>query len=149
MKKYGLIIRIIELVLILISVALLVWGWVKGYPATVADDNGTVDPLLFWAYIMVGIALFCILIVGLFLAIKNNPKVLVKYGVVLLGIAALCLVCYLLAKGAPAVGLTSMDQPSAGTLKLTDTILNLTYVTGAAAILSIIIGEIIMAIRNK
>jgi hypothetical protein len=149
MKKYGLIIRIIELVLIVISVALLVWGWVKGYPATVADDNGTVDPLLFWAYIMVGIALFCILIVGLFLAIKNNPKVLVKYGVVLLGIAALCLVCYLLAKGAPAVGLTSMDQPSAGTLKLTDTILNLTYVTGAAAILSIIIGEIIMAIRNK
>ena len=149
MKKYGLIIRIIELVLILISVALLVWGWVKGYPATVADDNGTVDPLLFWAYIMVGIALFCILIVGLFLAIKNNPKVLVKYGLVLLGIAALCLVCYLLAKGAPAVGLTSMDQPTAGTLKLTDTILNLTYVTGAAAILSIIIGEIIMAIRNK
>ena len=149
MKKYGLIIRIIELILIIISVAILVWGWVKGYPAQVADDNGTVDPLLFWAYIMVGIALFCILIVGLFLAIKNNPKVLVKYGVVLLGIAALCLVCYLLAKGAPAVGLTSMDQPSAGTLKLTDTILNLTYVTGAAAILSIIIGEIIMAIRNK
>ncbi len=148
MKKYGLIIRIIELVLIVISVALLVWGWVKGYPAQVADDNGTVDPLLFWAYIMVGIALFCILIVGLFLAIKNNPKVLVKYGLVLVGIAALCLVCYLLAKGAPAVGLTT-DQPSAGTLKLTDTILNLTYVTGAAAIVAIIIGEIIMAIRNK
>ncbi|MBQ6044503.1 MAG: hypothetical protein IJL42_03150 [Bacteroidales bacterium] len=148
MKKYGLIIRIIELVLIVISVALLVWGWVKGYPAQVADDNGTVDPLLFWAYIMVGIALFCILIVGLFLAIKNNPKVLVKYGLVLVGIAALCLVCYLLAKGAPAVGLTT-DQPSAGTLKLTDTILNLTYVTGAVAIVAIILGEIIMAIRNK
>ena len=148
MKKYGLIIRIIELILIIISVAILVWGWVKGYPAQVADDNGTVDPLLFWAYIMVGIALFCILIVGLFLAIKNNPKVLVKYGLVLVGIAALCLVCYLLAKGAPAVGLTT-DQPSAGTLKLTDTILNLTYVTGAAAIVAIIVGEIIMAIRNK
>ena len=148
MKKYGLIIRIIELVLIVISVALLVWGWVKGYPAQVADDNGTVDPLLFWAYIMVGIALFCILIVGLFLAIKNNPKVLVKYGLVLVGIAALCFVCYMLAKGAPAVGLTT-DQPSAGTLKLTDTILNLTYITGAAAIVSILVGEIVMAIRNK
>jgi hypothetical protein len=148
MKKYGLLIRIIELVLIVISVALLVWGWVKGYPATVADDNGTVDPLLFWAYIMVGIALFCILVVGLFIAIKNNPKVLVKYGLVLIGIAALCLVCYLLAKGAPAVGLTT-EQPSAGILKLTDTILNLTYITGAVAILSIIFGEIIRAIRNK
>ena len=148
MKKYGLLIRIIELVLIIISVAILVWGWVKGYPAQVADDNGTVDPLLFWAYIMIGIALFCILIVGLFLAIKNNPKVLVKYGLVLVGIAALCFVCYILATGAPAVGLTT-DQPSAGTLKLTDTILNLTYITGAVAIVSILIGEIVMAIRNK
>ena len=39
--------------------------------------------------------------------------------------------------------------PSAQQLKLTDTILTLTYLTGGAAILSIIVGEIVMAIRNK
>ena len=148
MKKYGLIIKIIELVLIVISVALLVWGFVKGFPATVADDNGTVDPLLYWTYIMLGLALVAILIVGLFIAIKNNPKVLVRYGLILLGIAALCLVCYLLAKGNPAIGLTT-DQPDFMTLKLTDSVLNLTYIVGAASILAIIVGEVVMAIRNK
>ena len=148
MKKYGLIFKLIELVLIVISVALLVWGFVKGFPATVADDNGTVDPLLFWTYIMLGLALVAILIVGLFIAIKNNPKVLVRYGLILLGIAALCLVCYLLAKGNPAIGLTT-EQPDFMTLKLTDSVLNLTYIVGAASILAIIVGEVVMAIRNK
>ena len=148
MKKYGLFFKIIELVLIAISVALLVWGFVKGFPATVADDNGTVDPLLWWAGIMIVFALAAILIVGLFIAVKNNPKVLVRYGIILLGIAALCLVCYLLAKGNPAVGLT-VDQPPFMTLKLTDSVLNLTYIVGALSILSIVVGEVIMAIRNK
>ena len=148
MKKYGLIFKILELVLIVISVVLLVWGFVKGFPATVADDNGTVDPLLWWAAIMIGLALVAILIVGLIIAIKNNPKVLVRYGLILLGIAALCLVCYLLAKGNPAIGLTT-DQPDFMTLKLTDSVLNLTYIVGAASILAIIVGEVVMAIRNK
>jgi hypothetical protein len=148
MKKYGFIVKLIELVLILVSVAVLVWGWVKGFPATVADDNGTVDPLLYWAYVMIGIALFSILVVGLIIAIRNNPKVLVKYGLVLAGVAVLCLISYMLAKGNPAIGLTT-DQPDFQTLKLTDSILNLTYIVGAASIVSIIIGEIVMAIRNK
>ena len=148
MKKYGFIVKLIELVLILISVAILVWGWVKGFPATVADDNGTVDPLLYWAYVMIGIALFSILVVGLIIAIRNNPKVLIKYGLVLAGVAVLCLISYMLAKGNPAIGLTT-DQPDFQTLKLTDSILNLTYIVGAASIVSIIIGEIVMAIRNK
>ena len=148
MKKYGLIIKLIELVLIVISVALLVWGFVKGFPAQVADDNGTVDPLLYWTYIMLGLALIAVLLVGLFVAIKNDPKVLVRYGLILLGIAALCLVCYMLAKGNPAIGLTT-DQPDFMTLKLTDSVLNLTYIVGAASILAIIVGEVVMAIRNK
>ena len=88
--------------------------------------------------------------VGLGIAIKNNPKVLVRYGLILVGAAALCLVCYLLAKGEMAHGLSpTAPIPSAGELKFTDTILNLTYFTGAAAIVAIIFGEIIMAIRNK
>jgi len=148
MKKYGLIFKILELVLIVISVVLLVWGFVKGFPATVADDNGTVDPLLIWAGIMIVLALVAILIVGLIIAIKNDPKVLVKYGLILLGVAALCLVCYLLAKGNPAIGLTT-DQPDFMTLKLTDSVLNLTYIVGAASILAIVVGEVVMAIRNK
>ena len=73
-----------------------------------------------------------------------------RYGLILVGAAALCFVCYLLAKGEMAHGLSpTAPIPSAGELKFTDTILNLTYFTGAAAIVAIIFGEIIMAIRNK
>ena len=99
---------------------------------------------------MIGLALFAILVIGLGIAIKNNPKVLLRYGLILVGAAALCFVCYLLAKGEMAHGLSpTAPIPSAGELKFTDTILNLTYFTGAAAIVAIIFGEIIMAIRNK
>jgi hypothetical protein len=145
MKNYGLIFKILELVLIVISVALLVWGFAVGFES---KGNLPVEVLLKWAYIMVALALVSILIISLIIGIMNNPKVLVKYGLVLAGIAVLCLVSYLLAKGAPAVGLTT-EQPDASTLKLTDTILNLTYITGAASILAIIFGEVVMAIRNK
>ena len=145
MKNYGLIFKILELVLIVISVALLIWGFAVGFDS---KGNLPVEVLLKWAYIMVALALVSILIISLIIGIMNNPKILVKYGLVLAGIAVLCLVSYLLAKGAPAVGLTT-EQPDASTLKLTDTILNLTYITGAASILAIIFGELVMAIRNK
>ena len=42
-----------------------------------------------------------------------------------------------------------LEQPSKSTLKLTDTILNLTYLVGGLTILSIIVGEIVAGIRNK
>jgi hypothetical protein len=58
-------------------------------------------------------------------------------------------VAYLIAPGSPAMNLTSMDQPSAATLKLTDTILYLTYFAGILAVVAIIVGEIRLAITNK
>jgi hypothetical protein len=42
-----------------------------------------------------------------------------------------------------------MDQPSAPMLKLTDTILYLTYFAGIVAVLAIVVGEIRLAITNK
>ena len=60
-QKYAKIVKIILLVLIVLSVAVLLWGMIKGYPATVAEDNGTVDPLLYWAYIVLGIALAAVI----------------------------------------------------------------------------------------
>ena len=147
MKNYGKIFKILMLVLILVSVALLVWGFVVGFEA---NDAKAVDALLTWAYIMIGIALVAVVLVGLFISVKNNPKTLVKLGIGLVAVAAVCFVAYLLAPGSPAVGMVdTANPPSATELKLTDTILNLTYFAGAAAILSIIVGEIVMAVRNK
>ena len=56
---------------------------------------------------------------------------------------------YLLASGAPAVGYSGAKLPSATELKMTDTILNLAYIVGGAAVLSIIAGEVLMSIRKK
>ena len=145
MKNYGLLFKIIELVLIVISVVLLVWGFAVGFES---KNNLPVEVLLKWAYVMVALALVAILIVSLIIGVANNPKILVKYGLVLAGVAVLCLISYVLAKGAPAVGLIT-EQPSPAKLKLIDSVLNLTYITGAASILAIIFGEIIMAFRNK
>ncbi|NLZ19474.1 MAG: hypothetical protein GXY24_04315 [Bacteroidales bacterium] len=137
--KWGLV------VLILISVALLVMGFIKGFET---NDAKAVDALLNWAYIMIGLALFAWIVIGLIISIKNNPKSILKMGVVLIGIAAVCLVAFILAKGNPAVGYTGTPV-SAGMLKLTDTILNLVLIAGVGAILAIIVGEIRLAITNK
>mgnify|MGYP006916047176 CR=1 FL=1 len=148
-QKYSLIFKIISWVLMLVSIAVVVWGFIKGYPDKVVNDNGTVDPLLYWTYIMIGLAIVAVIIVGLIISLKNNPKSLLKMALLLVGAAVLVGIAYVTASGAPAVGFTGSKLPTDGELKLTDTVLNLTYILGAAAILSIIAGEIIMSVRNK
>ena len=146
-QKYAKLVKIVLWVLMILSVAVLLWGMIKGYPATVAEDNGTVDPLLYWAYIVLGIALVSVICVGLYVTATTNPKGLIKIGIAVLAAAVLFGICYLLASGAPAINCTKPTTPSE--LKMTDTILNLAYIVGGAAILSIIAGEVFMAIRNK
>jgi len=132
------------LALLIISVVLLVYGFIAGFET---NDGQPVEMLLYWAYVMLGIAVASIVLVGLVLGVKNNPKGLVKMGAGLAAMAVLALVSYLLAKGEPAMGM--LVQPDKTTLKLTDTLLTLTYICGAGAVASIVVGEIRMAISNK
>ncbi len=139
--------KILMLVLILVSVGLLVWGSVVGFTT---NDGQAVDILFYWAYVMVGLAVASWVLVGLVLMAKNNPKSLIKVGIVLVVAAALAFVAYLLAPGNPAVGRENISPADTlATLKLTDTVLNLTYFAGAAAVVAIIIGEIRLAIINR
>ena len=139
--KWGMV------VLILISIAILVWGFSAGFATPDKVALPATNVLLTWAAIMIGIALFCWIVIGLIISVKNDPKSIVKMGIVLVGIAVVCLIAYLLAKGDPVPGaaVTATD----GELKLTDTILNLTLIAGVGAIIAIIAGEIRMAIANK
>ena len=57
-------------------------------------------------------------------------------------------VAYLVAPGADPVGYNGLPQ-SKTVLKLTDTILILTYVFCGATILSVIVGAIVSGARNK
>ena len=148
MKNYNKIFKWIMLAISIVAIGLLIWGSIVGFPARVADDNGTVDPLLNWGYLVIGIALFCVIVVGTIVSAINNPKSLVKLGIVLVAIAAICFVVYLLSPGNEALNLTIEKLPSATTLKLTDTVLNLTYLSGALAILAIVFGEIWGAVRK-
>ena len=139
--------KILMLVLILVSVGLLVWGSVVRFTT---KDGQAVDVLFYWAYVMVGLAVASWVLVGLILMAKNNPKSLIKVGIVLVVAAALAFVAYLLAPGNPAVGRENISPADTlATLKLTDTVLNLTYFAGAAAVVAIIIGEIRLAIINR
>ena len=139
--KWGMV------VLILISIAILVWGFSAGFATPDKVALPATNVLLTWAAIMIGIALFCWIVIGLIISVKNDPKSIVKMGIVLVGIAVVCLIAYLLAKGDPVPGaaVTATD----GELKLTDTILNLTLIAGVGAVVAIIAGEIRMAIANK
>ena len=143
MKNYNKIFKWTMVLLIVVSVVLLVSGFAAGW------KEGNVDTLLTWTYVMVGLALAAVVIVGLVVGTINDPKSLVKLGLGLVAIAIICFVAYLIAPGAPALNLTTMDQPSASMLKLTDTILYLTYFAGILAVFSIVVGEVRLAITNN
>ena len=130
--------------LILVSVGILVWGFAAGWNA---KADLPVDVLLGWGYLMVGLALAAVILVGLVIGLINNPASIVKICIGIVVIAAICFVAYTIAPGAPAMGM--LEQPEASTLKLTDTILYLTYFAGIAAVLSIVVGEIRLALTNK
>lgn len=131
-------------VLIVISAALIVWGFSAGFTT---NDGQATDVLIYWAYAMVALGILSWVVLGGIMSVKANPKSLIKGGLVLVGLAVIVLVAYFLAPAHPAFGREGQDAVS--TLKLTDTMLNLTYFAGAAAIVAIIAGEIRLAINNR
>ncbi len=145
-QKYAKIFKILLVVLLVLSVAVLVWGFLTGFEA---NDGAATNVLLGWAYIVLGIALAAVVCVGIYIRATTEPKSLVKIGIAVLGAAVLFGISYLLASGAPAIGYSGAKLPTESELKMTDTILNLAYIVGGAAILSIIVGEVMMTIRNK
>ena len=131
-----------------VSVGILVWGMVKGYPTSAAQgDNGTVNALIYWCYAMIGIAVFCAVVFGVAVSVANNPKSLVKILIGLVAAVVICGLAYALAPASPAIGM--LAQPSHAELKFTDTVLYIVAFAGILSVLAIIFGEIMGAIRNK
>ena len=148
MEKYNKIFKWVMLGLMAISALLVLVGFFKGFPENIAGDNGSVDPLLYWTYFMVGLAVFCAVVFSVVIMAKNNPKSLIELGYLCAGILVVCLATYFLAAGSPAVGYNG-EPVSDNTLKLTDTILLLTAFAAIAVIASIVVGEVVSRIRNK
>ena len=128
-------------------------GWVLGLLGIVlgilAFFNGgsAIDLLLRYTYVLFIAAVVIWIGLSIFISGKNNPKNLIKAAGVVVGIAVLVVLAYVLSSGAPAINVK--PQPTTQRLKLTDSMLLLTYVLGGAAIVAIIVGAIRDAFNNK
>ena len=140
-SNYIKVIKVILLCFLLVSVVISLYAAVKGF------NDLSVDLLFYWTYAMIAVAVLAIIFVAGAIGIKNDKKFLWKLLAIAGGTIVVCTAVYFLSPGAPAVGLA--QQPSDITLKLTDTVLNLTYLISAVAILAVVVGEVSKAIRNK
>lgn len=128
-------------------------GWVLGLLGIVfgilafVNEGSSVDLLLRYTYFLFFAAVVIWIGLAIFIAGRNNPKNLLKAAGVVVGIAVLAVLAYVLSAGAPALNVKT--QPTPQWLKLTDTMLLLTYVLGGAAIIAIIVGAVRDAINNK
>ncbi len=111
------------------------------------NEGSSVDLLLRYTYFLFFAAVVIWIGLAIFIAGRNNPKNLLKAAGVVVGVAALVVLAYVLSAGAPALNVKT--QPTPQWLKLTDTMLLLTYVLGGAAIIAIIVGAVRDAINNK
>ena len=142
--KYEKIIKWILAALFAVGVVFSFYGFAVGFES---NGNAPVDTMLYCAYAYAAIAILAVLFGVVVIGGINNPKSLLWLFVGLVVIAAIVAGAYLLAPGTPAVGYLG-EPVSDGTLKLTDTILNLTYLLFGGSILALIAGWIIGATRK-
>ena len=111
------------------------------------NGGSAIDLLLRYSYVLFIAAVVIWIGLSIFIAGRNNPKHLLKAAGVVVGVVALVVLAYVLSSGAPALNVKT--QPTEQWLKLTDTMLLLTYVLGGAAIVAIIVGAVRDAFNNK
>ncbi len=144
-QLYAKIFKWASIVLLVTSVVLLLVSFPK---FNGPGEEGAVALLLNWAYIMLGLALVSVLLVGLVITAFNSPKSLIKILLVAVGVAIVVGVAYLLAPGQQPIAYNG-PAVSPKDLALTETVINLAYILGGAAVLSIIVAEVAGAFRGK
>ena len=142
--KYDKIIKWVLVALFIVGIVFSVYGFLVGFET---NGNAPVDNILYCAYAFAAIALLAVVLGVVVIGGINNPKSLLKLVLGLVVIGAIVAVAYVLAPGTPAVGYLG-DPVSDGTLKLTDTVLNLTYFTFGLSILALVVGWVVGAVRK-
>ena len=142
--KYEKIIKWVLVALFILGVIFSFYGFAVGFES---NGNAPVDTMLYCAYAYAAIAILAVLFGVVVIGGMNNPKSLLWLLVGVVVIAVIIAGAYMLAPGTPAVGYLGAPV-SEGTLKLTDTILNLTYLLFGGSILALIAGWIIGATRK-
>ena len=142
--KYDKIIKWVLIALFIVGIVFSVYGFIVGFES---NGNAPVDNILYCAYAFAAIAMLAVVLGVVVIGGINNPKSLLKLVLGLVAIGAIVAVAYVLAPGTPAVGYLG-DPVSDGTLKLTDTVLNLTYFTFGLSILALVVGWVVGALRK-
>ena len=144
MTKYEKIIKWVLALLFAVGVVFSFYGFAVGFES---NGNAPVDNMLYCAYAFALVAVLAVAFGVVVIGGINNPKSLLKLLLGLVAIAAVIAVAYVLAPGTPAVGYLG-EPVSDGTLKLVDTVLNLTYFLFGGALLALVAGWVIGAIRK-
>ena len=142
--KYEKIIKWVLAILFAVGVVFSFYGFIVGFES---NGNAPVDNMLYCAYAFALVTILAVVFGVVVIGGINNPKSLLKLLIGLVAIAAIVAVAYVLAPGTPAVGYLG-DPVSDGTLKLVDTVLNLTYFLFGGALLALVAGWIIGATRK-
>ena len=142
--KYGKIIKWVLAALFVVGVVFSFYGFAVGFES---NGNAPVDNMLYCAYAYAAATIAAVLFGVVVIGGINNPKSLLWLFVGLVVVAAVIAGAYMLAPGTPAVGYLG-EPVSEGTLKLTDTMLNLTYLLFGGSILALVAGWIIGATRK-
>lgn len=115
--------------------------------AEALSTTNMLDVLLFWAYFLVFVALLLVIVLSI-INMAGNRKSLIRTGIILLIAVVFVGVSYLLASGDPVV-VNLATPPTHGQLKLTDTLLILTYILLGCALVALIWGGIRKLIQNR
>ena len=142
--KYDKIIKWVLVALFAIGALLSVLGFAIGFDA---NGDAPVDIMLYCAYAYALVAIAAVLFGVVVIGGMNEPKSLIKLGIGIAAIVVIVVLAWLLAPGTPAVGYLG-EPVSDGTLKLTDTILNLTYLLFGGSLVALVAGWIIGATRK-
>lgn len=111
------------------------------------NQDAMLDSFLYFAYILVAIALLAAFVLPMF-TLLSNPKGLKKMLLFLLLAVVLIGLSYALASSDPLVVKIDIES-SKNVLKLTDAGLILTYILSAFAFLSILLGGVVKMVRNR
>ena len=142
--KYEKVIKWILLALFLVGAVLSFYGFVVGFES---DNNAPVDNILYGAYGFAALTIAAVFFGVVVIGGINNPMSLVKLLVGLVIVGVIVAGAYFLAPGSAPVGYLG-EPVSDLTLKLTDTIMNLTYLLCGGAILSLVAGAVISALKK-
>ena len=142
--KYEKIVKWVLAALFAVGVVFSFYGFAVGFET---NGNAPVDNMLYCAYAFALVTILAVVFGVVVIGGINNPKSLLKLLLGLVAGGAIVAVAYVLAPGTPAIGYLG-NPVSDGTLKLVDTVLNLTYFFFGGALLTLVAGWIIGAIRK-